>query len=176
MMAIDLNFPQNLLQYKEYIVAKEGDIYFFFVFKDLDDSVHTSIRVFKNEYLLNIDEYDIIVVNGEGVSIVLKEPCEMNDTIHLDIFMPLKRFNQFSICISHELEIECEDNKLEYPFEFEDYSNVSCKLNVIHSSLGFIPKSKYKIVNNQIVFNDVEFRTDEKLFIKIIQDGGILLQ
>jgi hypothetical protein len=175
-MSVDLNFPQNLLQYKEYIVAKQGDIDFFFVFKNLDDEVHTIFRVFKNEYLLNEKDYNIMIFNGEGVSIILNDPCEENDTIHLDIFMPLKRFNEFSICISHDFTIECDDNKMNYPFEFEDYSPISCKLNIIHSRLGFIPKTKYTVLNDEINFNNVEFKSGDVLFIKIIQDGGILLQ
>lgn len=174
-MSIDFNFPQNLLQYKEYIVAKRGEIEFFFVFKDMDDTVH-NIRVFKNERLLNKEEYDTIIINSEGVSIVLYDPCEENDTVHLDIFMPLKRFNEYSICISHEIEIDCDVNVNKYPFEYEDYSAVTCKLHIMHSRLGFIPKNKYKIDNNEIVFNDIEFKANDKLFIKIIQDGGILLQ
>lgn len=174
-MNIDFNFPQNLLQYKEYIVAERGRIDFFFVFKDMDADVHT-FRVFKNERLLNKNEYDSMMVNGEGISIILYDACEENDTVHLDIFMPLKRFNEYSICISHDFEIECSNEINKYPFEFDDYSEVTCKLNIIHSRLGFIPNNKYKIENNQIIFNDVEFKTNDKLFIKIIQDGGILLQ
>jgi len=174
-MSIDLNFPQNLLQYKEYIVAERGKIDFFFVFKDMDESSHT-IRVFKNERLLDKNDYDVLIMTGEGVSIVLHEPCEENDTVHLDVFLPLKRFNEYSICISHDIEMDCIENVQKYPFEFDDFSEVSCKLQIIHSRLGFIAKSKYKISENKIIFNDVEFKTNDKLFIKIIQDGGILLQ
>ena len=174
-MDINFKYPHNLLQLKEYKIAVMEQQEFFFDFLDADDTKHI-VRVFKNRNILDDKEYKMEILNNEGILLNLNEPCVEGDVIHLDVLLPLIRNNEYSICISHDFQIECEDNVYEYPFEFDDYSEVTCKLNIIHSSLGFISKDKYIVENNLIKFINISLSKNDKLYIKIIQDGGILLQ
>lgn len=174
-MSIDFSHPQNLMQYKNYAIAKEGQIVFFFDFKNYNEEIHT-IRVFKNAQLLQSNEYDVNIIDGSGITIILQLACTVQDIIHLDVFMPLSRFNDYSICISHDFIINCAANLSTYDFKYPDYSEVTCKLQIIHSRLGFIPKDKYSIIGDKIKFTNVKFLANDKLYVKIIQDGGILLQ
>lgn len=174
-MAIDFNYPQNLMQYKSYIIAKQNQYEFFFPFKSIDMKEHT-IRIFKNELILDEKEYGIEIVIDKGINVIMNTPCNENDRIHIGVFMPLERFNAYSVCIAAERHIPCVANLSTYPLDYEYYSEVTCKLQVIHSRLGFIPKDMYSIIGNKIKFTGVKFLSNEYLYIKIIQDGGILLQ
>ena len=82
----------------------------------------------------------------KGLNIVLKTACRKDDVVHLNIFMPLTRFNEYSICIAADLEIPCAANLSTYTLDYPTYSEKTDKLQIIHSRLGFIEKSKYKII------------------------------
>lgn len=174
-MSVNFNYPQNLMQYNDRIVAFQNQYEFFFPFKDINQKEHT-YRVFKNNLILDKSLYDVIFIEGKGLSIVLKNKCNKDDIIHLNIFMPLARNNEFSICIAADLEISCTANLSTYPFDYKYYSEKTDKLQVLHSRLGFIPKDRYTIIGNKIKFSDTKFLAGDKLHIKVIQDGGILLQ
>lgn len=174
-MKMDFNYPMNLHQLKEYIILDEERNEFFFVFENADSKKHT-IRLFKNGNIVDYNNFEYEIIDNTGIKIIIKSECLKDDIIHLDVFLPLSRNNEYSVCISHDFEIECLDNVYDYPFEFNDYSEVTCKLNILSPRLGFIPKTKYEIKGNRIYFNDVIFINGDKLYVKIIQDGGILLQ
>lgn len=174
-MSVNFNYPQNLMQYNGHVVADQNQYEFFFLFENINQKEHT-YRVFKNNLMLDKTLYDVILIENRGLSVVLKDRCNKNDIIHLNIFMPLSRNNEFSICISAELEILCAANLSTYPFECPTYSEKTDKLQVIHSRLGFIPKDEYNIIGNKIKFSNIKFLANDKLYIKVIQDGGILLQ
>ena len=63
-----------------------------------------------------------------------------------------------------------------YTLDYPTYSEKTDKLQIIHSRLGFIEKSKYTIIGSKIRFNNIKFLATDKLYVKVIQDGGILLQ
>lgn len=174
-MSVDFNYPQNLMQYNESIIAKQSQYEFFYSFPEIDQKMHT-YRVFVNDSILDSSKYDVIFVENKGLSIVLKTACRKDDVVHLNIFMPLTRFNEYSICIAADLEIPCAANLSTYTLDYPTYSEKTDKLQIIHSRLGFIEKSKYTIIGSKIRFNNIKFLATDKLYVKVIQDGGILLQ
>lgn len=173
-MAIDFNVPQSLMQYKSYEkLTLTGEKVFIFDFPNYNNKIHT-LRVLKNGKILPSDEYTISG-SPDDITIRLKNIANINDIIHLDVFMPLSRYTEYSIC-TLDYTIPCETDVSSYILEFEYYNEKSCKLQIFHSTMGFIPKDSYEVKDGNIIFNGLSFYDGEILYVKVIQDGGILLQ
>lgn len=173
-MAIDFNVPQSLLQYKGYDrVVLTGEKKFIFNFEKYDSRIHI-LRVLQNGKILPSSEY-VISSTDTTIQITLNTYARSNDIIHLDVFIPLTRDTEYSIC-TIDYEINCNESVNSYPLEFEYFDEISCKLQIFHSRIGFISKERYEVNNNNIIFNDISFMNGDILYVKVIQDGAILLQ
>ena len=173
-MSIDFKVPQSLMQYKGYTqVALTGETRFVFKFDNYNSKIHT-LRVIQNSKLLSSDKYWVIA-SDKDVTVNLATRANVGDIIHLDIFMPLERYTEYSICTLDYI-IKCKQSVNEYKLEFEYYDPISCKLQIFHSKIGFISKERYEFKNGNIIFNDIAFANDDILYVKVIQDGAILLQ
>ena len=175
-MAIDLNIPQNLMQYKSFQqVALTGDRRFVFKFNEYDEGFY-NLRVIKNSRIVPEDEYSLNITSDE-IIVIFNNYANSGDIIHLDVFIPLNRYNEYSVCII-DYTTMCSESVNIYPIKYEFYNPGTCKFQIIHSRLGFISKEKYNIRNNEyIVFNDdISFIDGDILYVKVIQDGAKLLR
>ena len=175
-MTIDLNVPQSLMQHKSYKqVALTGDRRFVFEFNEYDERIY-DLRVIRNSRIVPENEYSLTITSNE-IIVIFNNYVNVGDIIHLDVFIPLNRYNEYSICIIDYTTV-CEDSVNIYPLEYKFYNIETCKFQIIHSRLGFISKEKYNIRNNEfIVFNDdISFIDGDILYVKVIQDGAKLLR
>ena len=174
-MAIDLNVPQSLMQHKSYKqVALTGDRRFVFEFNEYDERIY-DLRVIRNSRIVPENEYSLTITSNE-IIVIFNNYVNVGDIIHLDVFIPLNRYNEYSICIIDYTTV-CEDSVNTYPLEYKFYNIETCKFQIIHSRLGFISKEKYVIKDENIVFDSsISFVNGDLLYVKVIQDGAKLLQ
>lgn len=173
-MHINMNVPQSLMQYKGYSQSSlTGENTFIFEFDNYDEKLY-NLRVIQNSIILDSNSYKINITE-KNIIVILNNYANAGDIIHLDVFIPLKRYNEYSICL-YDYVIPCEESVNTYKLDFEYYNPITCKLQIFHSRLGFISKKDYKIDDNTIFFNNISFLDNDLLYIKLIQDGAILLQ